>query len=33
LVVLGVTHLGGLQHLHFKQTVIHSDTYGLLIPS
>jgi len=33
LVVLGVTHLGGLQHLHLKQTVIHSDTYGLLIPS
>jgi hypothetical protein len=33
LVVLGVTHLWGLQHLHLKQTVIHSDAYGLLSPS
>ena len=33
LVVLGVTDLGGLQHLHLEQTVIHSSPFGLLIPS
>jgi len=33
LVVLGVTDLGGLQHLHLEQTVIHSSPFGLLTPS